>query len=189
MNDNVKRSSPKKLILTVLAVILVLCATAGVTLAILSATTGSVNNGFTAATVDIETIEDFNDGDTVKKDVYIRNDSTTGVYIRAAIVVTWQNEKGDVYSKTPVLGTDYTLKGMNSGWKSGSDGYYYWVSPVAAGGRTENLIGQCAPVTGKAPAGYTLHVEIAAQAIQASPKNAVIDAWGMTVDPDGRISK
>lgn len=189
MNDNVKRRSPKKLILTVLAVILVLCATAGVTLAILSATTGGVNNGFTAATVDIETIEDFQDGGDVKKDVYIQNDSSTGVYIRAAIVVTWQDANGDVYSKAPVLDTDYTLKGMNSGWRSGSDGYYYWVSPVAAGGHTENLIGQCALVSGKAPTGYTLHVEIAAQAIQASPKDAVIGAWGVTVDSDGRISK
>lgn len=187
MNDNIKRRSPRKLILTVLAVILVICITAGVTLAILSAESNSVSNGFTAAVIDTTPVETF-DG-TVKKDVYVKNDGTASVYIRAAIIVSWQNENGDVYGATPVLGTDYTLTGMNDGWKEGSDGYYYWCSPVRGGAHTENLIGECAPVQGRSPDGYTLHVEIAGQAIQAAPKTAVEGAWGVTVDSYGRISK
>jgi hypothetical protein len=189
MNDNVNRKSPKKLLLTVIAVVLVAAIAVGATLAYMHIASGSVKNGFTPATIDITTVEDFDDGDIVKKDVYIKNDSNTGAYIRAAIAVTWQDENGNVYGEAPVSGTDYTIDGPEGGWVLGSDGYYYWVSAVAAGQTTENLINEC-KVLSKAPAdGYTLHVEIAAQGIQASPKNAVVDAWGVTVDADGRISK
>lgn len=189
MKDKMKRISTKKLILSVLAIVLVICATVGVTLAVLSENSNSVNNGFTEAKVDIETIEDFKDGGDVKKDVYIKNNSSTGVYIRAAISVTWQNDSGDVYAASPVLDRDYTLTGTSSNWIKGSDGYYYWYAPVAVGGKTDNLIGECAPVSGKAPAGYSLHVEIAAQAIQSTPKSAVEGAWGVTIDSYGRLSK
>lgn len=187
MNDNVKRRSPRKLIFTVLAVILIICITAGVTLAILSAKSNSVSNGFTFGEIDPVVEEDFNG--SVKKDVYIKNNGTTGAYIRAAIVATWQDADGNVYGSAPVQGTDYTLTGTDSGWTKAADGYYYWYAAVGAGKTTGNLIGECAPVAGRSPEGYTLHVEIAAQAIQATPKSAVQDAWGVTVDSDGRISK
>lgn len=188
MNDNVKRRSPRKLILTVISIILILGIAVGATLAFLSENSGSVNNSFTAAEIGITPEEDFKQGDMVKKNVYFRNDSSSGAYIRAAISVTWQNADGDVYASTPVLGTDYTLTRSSTGWLDGKDGYYYWVSPVAAGGKTENLIDEC-KTNATAPDGYVLHVEIAAQAIQASPKQAVMDSWGVTVDADGRISK
>ena len=111
------------------------------------------------------------------------------MYIRAAIAVTWQNSDGDTYGAVPVLGKDYTLTKTDNGWTMADDGYYYWASPVAAGGKTGFLIDEC-KVIAEAPAeGYTLHVEIVAQAIQASPAKAVQDSWGVTVDSNGRISK
>ena len=190
MNENVnKRRSPKKLLLSILAIILVISASVCVTLAILSETSGSVTNGFTAAKVDISIEEDFKNGDTVKSDVYIKNNSTTGAYIRAAMTVTWQNSDGDTYGAVPVLGKDYTLTQTDNRWTMADDGYYYWASPVAAGGKTGFLIDEC-KVIAEAPAeGYTLHVEIVAQAIQATPIDAVQDSWGVTVDSNGRISK
>lgn len=189
MNNSVDRSSRRKLLLTVIAVVLIAAVAAGITLAIMSMRSDSVNNSFTSGKVKVTVDEDFDPGDKVKKDVFVRNDSNTGAYIRAAIAVTWQDASGNVYGEAPVLGEDYTLTRSASGWKSGSDGYYYWTSVVAAGGKTENLIDEC-KVIGNAPAdGYTLHVEIVAQGIQATPKDAVTEAWGVTVDPDGRISK
>lgn len=188
MNDNVTRRSPRKLILTIISIILILGIAAGATLAILSERSKGVSNSFSVAEYDVETKEDFEQGDMVKKDVYVKNDSSSGAYIRAAISVTWQNANGDVYPAAPVLGTDYTLTRSSTGWLDGKDGYYYWTSPVASGSKTENLIDECR-TNGTAPEGYVLHVEIAAQAIQASPKQAVIDSWGVTVDADGRISK
>lgn len=190
MNENRNtRGFPKKLLLSILAMILVISVSVCITLAVLSATSGNVTNGFTAAKVDISIEEDFRSGATVKSDVYVDNNSTTGVYIRAAIAVTWQNSDGDIYGAVPVLGKDYTLTQTDPGWTMADDGYYYWASPVAAGGKTGFLIDEC-KVSAAAPAeGYTLHVEIAAQAIQASPAKAVQDSWGVTVDSDGRISK
>ena len=190
MNENVnKRRSPKKLLLSILAIILVISASVCITLAILSETSGSVTNGFTAADVNIVIDEEFTDGDTVKSDVYIKNNSTTGAYIRAAMTVTWQNSDGDTYGAVPVLGKDYTLTQTDNRWTMADDGYYYWASPVAAGGKTGFLIDEC-KVIAEAPAeGYTLHVEIVAQAIQAAPIDAVQDSWGVTVDSNGRISK
>ncbi len=189
MNKSVYRGSRRKLLLTVIAVILMAAVAAGVTLAIMSMRSESVNNSFTPGKIDVTVEEDFTPGGQVKKDVFVKNDSNTGAYIRAAIAVTWQDASGNVYGEAPVLGRDYTLTQRAGGWISGSDGYYYWVSVVAAGGSTGNLIDEC-KVIGEAPAdGYTLHVEIAAQGIQATPKDAVIEAWGVKVDADGRISK
>ena len=190
MNENRNtRRSPKKLLLSILAIILVISASVCVTLAILSETSGSVTNGFTAADVNIVIDEEFTDGDTVKSDVYIKNNSTTGAYIRAAMTVTWQNSDGDTYGAVPVLGKDYTLTQTDSGWQSADDGYYYWVSPVPAGGKTGFLIDKCEVIADAPADGYTLHVEIVAQAIQAAPIDAVQDSWGVTVDSNGRISK
>ena len=189
MNDSVKRSSRKKLLLTAIAVILIVAVAAGATLAYMSMKSGSVNNGFAPGEIKVTVDEDFTPGGHVKKDVYISNDSNTGAYIRAAIAVTWQNSNGDVYGETPVLGEDYTLTRGAVGWINGNDGYYYWSSAVAAGGKTDNLIDVC-EVIGTPPAdGYTLHVEIVAQGIQATPADAVHSAWGVTVADDGTISK
>lgn len=189
MNDSVNRSSRRKLLLTVIAVILIVAVAAGVTLAYMSMKSGSVNNGFTPGEIKVTIDEDFTTGGRVKKDVFIKNESNTGAYIRAAIAVTWQNANGEVYGEAPVPGKDYTLTRSASGWINGNDGYYYWTSVVPVGGKTENLIDVC-EVIGDAPAdGYTLHVEIVAQGIQATPKDAVNEAWGVTVDGNGRISK
>ena len=189
MNENKKCRSAKKLLLSVLAIVLVIAVSVGITLAVLSKLSGGVNNQFSPATVDIETEEDFHIGSTVKSNVYIDNKSTTGVYIRAAIAVTWQNKDGDTYRQSPVPGKDYTLTQTDDGWALADDGYYYWDSPVAAGSKTGMLIDKC-EVIAEAPAdGYTLHVEIVAQAIQATPADAVSGSWGVTVDSNDKISK
>ena len=43
------------------------------------------------------------------------------------------------------------------------------------------LITECKPLKAAPVAGYTLHVEILAQSIQAEPDAAVKEAWGVTV--------
>ena len=83
----------------------------------------------------------------------------------------------------------YIFTQTDSGWQSADDGYYYWVSPVPAGGKTGFLIDKCEVIADAPADGYTLHVEIVAQAIQATPIDAVQDSWGVTVDDNGRISK
>ena len=76
---------------------------------------------------------------------------------------------------------------QNTGWVTGSDGYYYYTSPVAADDTTGVLIKSCTEITGKAPVGCNLSVEIMAEAIQSVPEEAVEDAWGVTVN-NGTLS-
>lgn len=166
------------------AVIVLILGVVGGTTAYLVAGGGSAANTFQYDTVKSEIIETMNNN--VKSDVMVRNAGSTSAFIRAAIVVTWQDAAGDVAPEVPVSGTDYRIS-YGSDWVIDSDdGYYYYPSAVASSAQTTNLMDSCIPLTA-GPDGYTLHVEILADAIQSSPVTAVEEAWGVTVDNDGKI--
>ena len=176
----------KRSIVLVVSVLVLLLAVAGGTLAWLTANTGPVVNTFTPAHVTCQVDETF-DG-TTKSDVKVKNAGDIPVYIRAYIVVTWKDSDGNVYGQLPVEDADYTMEmAQNTGWVTGSDGYYYYTSPVAADDTTGVLIKSCTEITGKAPVGCNLSVEIMAEAIQSVPEEAVEDAWGVTVN-NGTLS-
>ena len=190
-----ERQAKRKKIYVLLAAILVplTMATVGSTLAYVASKTEQVSNSFDRAEMTCEITETF-DGN-IKSNVAIKNTSTQdGVagYFRAAVIVSWENEMGVVYAKSPVAGTDYTIAynlkgpGNDNGWIKGEDGYYYWPAEVAAGGSTGVLITTCQPVAGRAPEGYTLVVDILAQIIQSNPDSAVTDAWGFVPGGEGQ---
>lgn len=170
-------------VLLILAAVLAI----GGTLAYIIANTVSVENKFTPGEVRCEVLEDFDK--ITKSNVRIKNTGNTAAYIRATYVVTWQKEDGTVNGKMPVVGTDYTIEfAENSGWKLIGD-YWYYTSPVAAGGETGVLIASCKLAEGAAvPTGYHLSVEIIASAIQSEPKSVVAEKWGVTVDGKGIIT-
>ena len=170
----------RKGLITVVALVLLLCAAVGGTLAWMTAETPAVTNTFTPAHVTCWVDEDFNG--TTKSDVKIKNTGDIDAYIREAIVVNWADASGNV-SGTPVTVNDYTmtLNLNSSGWVEGTDGYYYYTSPVSPEDSTFNLIDTCEPVEGQAPDGYKLQVTILAEAIQSTPDTAIKEAWG--VDP------
>ena len=183
-------SGAKRSLVLVVSVLVLLLAVAGGTLAWLTAQ-DSVTNTFSPAYVTCKVEETFNG--TEKTNVQIKNTSDIPAYIRAYIVVTWKDADDaddNVYGKLPVEGTDYTMT-MSSGtaWKKGSDGYYYYTSPVAADDTTGVLISSCTEKTEKAPAGYRLSVEIIAEAIQSVPTTTVGDVWGSvaSVAPNGTL--
>lgn len=167
------------LVVSLLALVLVV---AGGTLAWLTAR-DSVSNSFTPAHVSCTVEETFKG--TAKSNVKIKNTSDVPAYIRAYIVVTWKDAQGNVYGQLPVEGTDYIMEISNNGWLEDRAGYYYYTSPVAAKGSTDNTTGtliESCEVKGKAPAGCNLSVEIIAEAIQSLPARAVQDAWGVTIN-------
>ena len=171
-----KRNS--KLFGVLLSLLLVAALCVGGTLAYLATQTGSVANTFTPTSVGTH-IDEVKDGN-VKKNVTVTNTGSTDAYVRAAIVVTWIDDAGEVYPEAPVLGTDYTMElntGTGGDWTEYEDGYYYCKASVAGGGKTGVLISSAEP-KGTAPEGYYLSIEILSQAIQAEPDAAVIDAWG-----------
>ena len=164
-------SKSKKPIALIISLLLLLSAVFGVSIAYLTTGSSEIKNTFTLGEVSCEVVEK-NDV-TAKSDVYVKNTGDAAAYIRAAIIVTWQDKTGNVYAKKPTS-ADYQIT-LGSGWTE-KDGFYYYGSEVAVGGQTTNLISSCSQkATANIPDGYTLHVEVLAQAIQS---NAVDYAWG-----------
>ena len=162
----------------------------GGTMAWLVARTASVENAFIPSKVTSAVVEETFDGNT-KRNVCIENTGDTEAYIRAAVVVTWQNGAGDILADKPDAATDYTIVfDLTHGWfLRSSDGYYYFNSPVEAGDETGVLIASCEPNAAAPMDGYTLHVEIIGSGIQSTPTSAVSGAWGVTVTADGTIGE
>lgn len=159
-----KKLNKKSLVLLVCVALLLTCVV-GSTVAYLMDQTMPLTNTFTPAKVDIEIEETF--ANNVKSDVKIKNVENIDAYIRAAVVVTWQDDAGNVYAIAPVEDKDYAITWTKAGWEDGTDGFYYHTKPVAPGASTGVLFTDCKPVEGQAPEGYHLSVEILAQGIQA----------------------
>lgn len=181
-NEHVeKRSRAKKPLAALVALVLIIGAVVGGTLAYLAARTDAIVNTFNPAKVDITVEEDFK-GST-KKDVKITNTGDTEVYIRATYVVTWKDAAENVYPEQPQPGDDYTISlNLEQDWFY-YNGYYYYTAPVAPHASTGVLIDLCTPVAGRAPEGYTLSVNVLASAIQSVPAEAVGQAWGVSIAP------
>ena len=169
----------KKTVVLLTAIAVLLCATVGGTVAYLVTSTRSLTNTFTPSNVTIISEEKMSEN--VKNDVMIRNTGNTAAYIRAAVVVTWQDASGNVYGQVPVEGVDYRIDWTKDKWIGPKNGYYYYTSPVTPGNATGVLFTACEPTKAAPAEGYTLHVEIIAEAIQSTPTSVVRDNWGVTL--------
>lgn len=156
-----------------LALILVVGAAAGGTLAWLTQTTETENNNFSYGTVSCRINESFNG--TTKSNVTVTNTGNTPAYIRAACIVNWVDAQGNIAANVP---TDYTysLSIPGAGWTAGSDGYYYYNGVVDAKGTTEGSLLTCTS-SNPADGEYKLSVKVIASAVQATPRTAVNEAW------------
>lgn len=183
--------SKRKRIIALLVGVILLAGTAG-TLAWLSVT-GVLVNQFGIGSVTPSVQETLNG--KVKSDVKAKNTGTAPAYIRAAVDIYWQDQDGarlwDEPKKEPKGEADYEIawsvadaSGANSAynWVKASDGFYYWTSPVAPGAETGVLINRVTEL--KATEGRNLVVDISTQAVQATPDEAVHDAWGCSVEND-----
>ena len=169
----------RKAVLLTIALAVTILVGVGGTLAFLTDKTDEVQNTFTPTKVDIEITETF--ANNVKSNVCVQNveaKENINAYIRAMIVVTWQNEDGQVLAPAPVLGTDYTMTLGTDGWSDKqNDNYYYYASSVAPKDSTEPLIVSAEPLKACSDTSYTLHIEIIAEAIQAEPSDVVATVW------------
>ena len=153
-------------------------AAVGSTVAFLIDKTAPVENSFEYAKVSCEVTENFANNE--KDNVRVKNIGTTDAYIRATYVVNWVDAQGNIASSDPA-GYKYTLTAnLNNSWTKGSDGYFYYTSPVAPGASTEGSLLTCTVKYPNNPE-YTLSVEILAEAIQSTPDNAVQEAWGVSI--------
>lgn len=113
-----------------------------------------------------------------RSNVAITNTGDTDAFFRAAVIITWRDDHGDLCRESPVEGTDYEIV-YGSGWVS-AGGYYYWQGAVSPGKSTGNLIESCTPLLDKAAEDsvYTLSVEVLVDTVQCSPDSAAAKAWG-----------
>lgn len=187
--------SSRKALFALVSVLVLVFAAVGVTVAYLQTQTEPLENEFTPAKVSCDVKETF-DGN-VKSNVTIQNTGDTDAFIRVAIVANWvrtddnDNSKvTSVYAQQPVLDVDYTLTladDFDQNWLQDGNGFYYYKKAVKPDGSTAVLIKECKPIEGKAPAGYTLAVEIVASAIQASPETVAEKYWHIRVE-NGEIT-
>ena len=173
----------KKSLTALIALILIICLAVGGTVAFIVTQTKAVKNTFTPADVEVEIQEVFQDN--IKSSITVLNVDDTDkedvpCYIRVKLVSNIQDNDGNVLRAAPLgeisLGND---------WIDGGDGCYYYKNVVAVGDSTSNLLAEGASI--KLTEGQV--VEVLAEGIQAMPQKAVIDAWGVTVDSNGSISK
>lgn len=172
------------LLLAALAVIAM--GVVGGTVAYLVTNTDPVVNTFEPGYVSCRINEKGSDGekdfennvDTVKKNVTVTNTGNVDAYIRAAIIVTWKSGN-DIVATVPENDIDYRIIGLenNKKWTKIGD-YYYYYEKVSPNGTTSNLFDSCEVLTDN---GYTLSVEILADAIQAEPERVVEENWHVTI--------
>ncbi len=180
---NARRFRPGAALAAVGVAMLALAGTAELSAAYLMVR-DSVDNTFILGTVAPSVTETFDPAAGTKENVSVKNNGNAPVYVRALVLISWQDAAGATLSAQPAAGTDYDLVGAQTGWAPGSDGYYYCTSPVQPGASTPVLVQK---LTDKnADAGRYLCVDVIAQAVQASPAEAVGDVFpGAGVGADG----
>lgn len=184
--------SKTKLITLLVSLLMIGAATINSTVAFLFTQDGPVVNEFNPSQVRTSVEENFtvDENDVnVKEDVTIQNIGDTTAWIRAAVVVTWQDAAGNVYGQMPA-NTDYTISfnldvqtDPAGQWIEAGDGFYYWSQPVPVDGNTGVLIANCTPIkksitvsTGSSQVTYYLTVEILGSGIQTFQGIATWDA-------------
>lgn len=162
-------NKPKRrsLLPALLAAVLILSAATVGVWAYLKMQTPPVTNSFEPALPKTPEINETFDDNTKSNVTISVGDTGYSVYVRAAIIVTWQDADGNVYFTQPVEGTDYTIT-YGSNWQKGSDGYWYYNAVVNSEGTTTALIETCKAIKEAPVSGYTLNVKIVAQTIQSA---------------------
>ena len=171
LNENSKpRVRTNKAAVLIIAVLLLLGAAVGSTVAFLTTKTKPVENSFEYAKVSCE----------VTGSQEIINTGTTDAYIRATYVVNWLNKDGTIAASVPE-GYSYDLtENPDSKWTyNPNDGYFYYWTPVAPGGFTAGSLLTCIVTKQPDNPQYILSVEILATAVQSTPASAVQEAWGV----------
>ena len=166
----------------IMAVLLLLGAAVGSTVAFLIDKSEPVENAFEYAKVSCEVTEEFKNN--TKEHVQVKNTGTIDAYIRATYVVNWLDRDGNIAASDPAGYSYNVTENPDSKWTKGSDGYFYYTSPVAPGASTEGSLLTCTVTSPENPE-YTLSVEILAEAIQSTPDKAVQEAWGVSISQSG----
>lgn len=166
-----KSGGPRRPLLLLVSLVLLLALAVGGTVAWLNTSTGPVENTMIPGKVPItinETINETFNGIT-KSGVTVTNTGNIDAYIRVAIVANAVDKDGNIIAGTA---PSYTVN--EEKWQLLKDGYYYYKGAVAPGGTTEALFSGPVTVTGE--------LNILAESIQVlggiDGETASVYAWG-----------
>lgn len=177
----------KKIVIYIVSLVVLLSVAVGLTVAYLVSKPDPIDNSFVPVSVSCSVID--SDAGVGAKDVLVKNTGDVKAYARCVVVATWVNTTdGAIYSTAPILGIDYKLQMGSDNWILSSDGFYYYTQSVLSGSSTGTLISSVTEIT-VAPTGYELSISVYASMIQAEPKSAVEQTWGVTVLDNGNIYK
>ena len=176
-----------KIVAGLLLSLLIVGVAAGVTLAYMVERTPDAKNTFVPVTVDSKPVS------TAQGRMAVMNQGDVTAYIRATVTVNWVsldeegNAAGTYHMNGPVDGVDFSITYDASGsWKKGTDGFWYYTAPVAAGSLTQDLIVSVVRMTDP-PEGYGMSVEIMTTGIQSTPAQAVEQAWNVSLNGDSLL--
>lgn len=165
-NNKKRRLRWNKQFVLLVSIATLLVGIVGGSLAYLFTNTDPVVNTFVPGEVKIEINEPGWDG-TIKNNVTLTNTGNVPAYIRARIVVTWQNDAGEIYHQAPGA-DDYTVTWHpDGGWTGSGNGWYTTTDKIPAGEETPILFTNCKPDVQAPEEGYFLVVDVIAEAIQA----------------------
>lgn len=159
----------KNFLTAVLAAALLLGVGAGVSYAYLAAKDNAVNE-FQVSSVDIHVEEEFDPpgdvqpGQVIKKSPRVVSSSTTDCYVRVRVHFT---DSAAEQCCEPLS--------IGPGWEAGTDGFYYWQSALAPGGRTGALF-ESVKIRGDAGEIPPFDILVYAEAVQCGGLSAA-DAW------------
>lgn len=119
-----------------------------------------------------------------KTSIKVQNTGNISAYIRLRFVTYWVDLNGNIIGKP----SEMPQISITNWWQKGSDGNYYYKTPVAPGEFTEALLS--APIELQADLDHAHYqvVEVFADAIQSQPTAAVTESWDVTIDGDGKIT-
>ena len=162
----------KKPIILIVSLVLLFVAAVGGTVAYLYTTSGSTTNTFTPANVPITPTEETT-ADS-KSDIQFQNTGNVDVYIRATLTIYWKDSAGNIVPQP--AGGKIEGGNISSGWTAGENGIYYYDFRVAPGDWTSIMLSD---ITVTCPDGYTCHIDVHAESIQADGMGATSaqDAW------------
>lgn len=187
MNNSNFTASKKRIFLLVAAIVAVVAVAAGGTFAWFTDSSETKTNAFSNGEVSCKIEETFENG--VKSDVKVKNTGTVDAYVRAALVINWVDESGNVYASAPEENSDYTIQLDTENWFEASDGYYYCKNKVVPNSESAVFIIECRQSdSAAAPEGCHLQVKVIASAIQADPDDAVQAAWTSVAVSNGQLS-
>ena len=109
----------------------------------------------------------------------ITNTSNTSVYLRFTVAPTWvSTDTGRTHWSAPT----YSVSLSSNSWMTSSDGFYYYVNPLAEGSSvtvTVNHTNATSP-----PVHHEYRVNLVAEVIQSEPITAMKEAWDVNVVPN-----